>query len=203
MKTSILLTVCVTVFFLACDQETEELYQSNIQRSMIQADRADVMESNDPLTRDNHCIEIAASHLLYGIGKLEPIREKAFQDKNMENVAQQRYRIEANGSAISELFARGDTEVKLIYDARTYSLTGVITTWFYYGEKLELRLDGNAKVRYDENKMKITAKVIEATLNTDGEEFVLEQGEVSLILPLMPEGQFEVSINANAFLCAH
>lgn len=201
MKTSIFLTVCLAISFFACDQETDYLTPGDLQFSQTNSENVDVLDDNGATSQRNQCIELTTAHWLTGTGRLQPIREKAPQETNMDNISSRRYSIEASGDAMSELYARGFSALSLIYDARTYRLTGAMTTRFYYGEILELKLESDAQVRYEGNTMKITSKVTEATFKTGKGELEIENGEISFIFPLMPEGQFVININTKTTLC--
>jgi hypothetical protein len=186
MQTKLLLALFLPVLFFACDQENEILQPANL----------------DHITRRDPCFELTTSHWLTGQSTIRLVPEAAPQETLGSSAPVNRYVIEASGDAMSELYARGFSELNLIYHTGTNRLTGEMVTTFYYGEVLELTIDDEAQVKYQGEAITLQVEVKKATFTTEAEVFNLSYGEISILLPAKPEGPIQVDISTNTTLCA-
>ena len=185
MKNQLLCIISLAFSLIACEKESEFVQKADIQS----------------LSQRSECIDISTTHWLTGFGKDQPIREMATQESKGGNMLSRRYVIEASGDAMSESYARGFSELNLVYDTKTYRLSGELTTTFYYGEVLELKFDGESHVRFDGQTMNLRVSVKEAKFNTGQAILNLSYGDIHFILPSTPEGSFGIEINTNTLVC--
>jgi hypothetical protein len=201
MKTSILIATCFVMTLLACNQESDYLTKEDLQLNKGIPENDDALDVGTTTSVPTKCIELVTTHWLDGDGKFVSVREKLDYDAVPNAIIAGIYVIKAKGGAMSDAFARGFSELSLVYDPRSHKVIGTLITTFYYGETLELKIDGVAEVRNDAKTMKITAKVIYAIFKTGREDLKLDNGVINFELPIKPEGRINMQADTKSLLC--
>lgn len=157
-------------------------------------DNADAYSSRANIhTHAQQCVRVTASHWLSGSCIDQPVREVA-RESSMGRTPARRYVIEASGNAVSEVYARGLSKVSLVYNTGTRRVTGVMKTNFHYGEIMEVKFDAIARLRHDGQSIRLKVNISESLFLTEFEKINFPKGEITLVIPSEPQGQFAMQI---------
>ena len=202
MKSSFFLLIGLTLALCSCDKETEILKQPGLTHGLsLSGKDVGVVQESEQADESKNCVELYSISWLAGVASNQPVKEHVKEEYGPD-ASNKRYVIEASGDAMSEQFSRGFTQLKLTYDAKTYEVTGELTTRFEAEEELELAFDGDAQVHYEGDLMILAVNVAKAKFYADGDVFSLNYGKIVFTLPSDPQSDaVKIEVNTNAFLC--
>jgi len=201
MKTPGCISFYLVLFCLACNSKTGLVDQSDL-LSTASHNAATISSPIDLLlTRHDTCIAFTTTYWLNASGTYRADRTTASEEELGVSDLTGTYVIEASGDAISDIYARGRTEMQLILHQATQALSVEMTTHFYYGEELELMVDGVAEISSDGRSMQLRVAIGNARLHTGEAVYELDHGEITFNLPLTPEGVFTMQASAFMQVC--
>ena len=202
MKSSFFLLIGLALALCSCDKESEILNQPGRSEGLtLEGKDLDVIQESDVKPEVKNCVELYSISWLIGAGTNQPIKEHVKEEFG-PNASNDRFVIEASGDAMSEQFSRGFTKLALVYDAKTYKVTGEISTLFDNQEELVMTIDDDAQVSYEGDLMNLNLHVAEAKFSIAGEGYFLDIGKIVLTLPAKPEGDYvKAELITNALLC--
>ena len=202
MKSPFFILIGLALTLCSCDKESEILKQPGLSEGLTLSgkDVGVIQESDVALERKN-CVELYSISYLVGAGTNLPVKEHVKEEFGPD-ASNDRFVIEASGDAMSEQFSRGFTQLALVYDAKTYKVTGEVTTRFENQEELVLKIDGDTQVNYEGDLMKLVVHIADAKFTIAGEDYSLDNGKIVFALPSAPEGDYvKVEVITNALLC--
>ena len=197
-----LIGLALTLTLFSCDKETEILQKPDVSDGLsLSGKDLGVIQESEVKPESKNCVELYSISWLTGAGANLPVKEHVKEEFG-PYASNDRFVIEASGDAMSEQFSRGFTKMALVYDAKTYKVTGEVNTLFDNGEELVLVIDGDAQVSYEGDQMKLFLHGAEAKFSIAGDAYYLDFGKIVVTLPSKPEGDYvKIEVITNALLC--
>ena len=201
MKTPGYIAVYLLLCCLACTQSSlvdqSDLLSPEQRDGVIHASPIDLSSASY-----DSCMAFETTYWLNASGTYLVGETPAAEDRAGINALTGTYVIEANGDGISDIFARGQAEMQLILHEGTHSLYLRMTTQFYYGEVMEVTVDGIAETGSgDGSSTQLRIAIDSAVLRSKEHNYVIDNGQITLNLPATPEGDFCLHASAIMWLC--
>lgn len=111
------------------------------------------------------------------------------------------YVITASGDGVSELLARCTTEVAITYNSASRSISGSVTSRFYFGEVLEHKLNGIAIARQSAKECILTLDLQHGSLQEEGGTSYLDSGSMTIVIPTDLSKPFQLQLNSAGLYC--
>jgi hypothetical protein len=205
MTPKILLLLGLSLFFAACDKETDLLNQVDRPFSTALSDTdPDSPISQTDLLRGDTCIELKTTHWLIGNWNFQQVSLSSLELSHVNTQIAKRYIIAASGDAMSPEYARGFSQLDLQYDLYrngSHKITGTMVTQFYYGEIMEMTFDCHAKLGNGEQSGFLQGPVQEARLTTEAEVLGLTDGKIFFNLVFSTDNNLRIDIQTTSLLC--
>lgn len=103
------------------------------------------------------------------------------------------YLIEASGSAVSDAFGDGASMLEIVYHQATAYIKGVLNTQFNDVDVVQ-KFDGRVTIISDVNSIELNVSLNNAMVNSASKQLLLNEGAVSIVLPLLREGRTELTV---------
>jgi hypothetical protein len=206
MRNQLIFILPLALVLLACDPESDYSDLTPLDPAkainVITGDEAVTEGSESQVISRTSCMEISTTQWFKGFRSHQPLQKYTESESDMIAIPSKLITIKAKGDAISTEYARGISDLNLILTNSPNRITGNLVTHFYYGEIMELKIDGEVNVECKEKVMYLTTSVKEAKFIINGKaELGLASGEIVFILPLNPEGTFDLEVNTNTLFC--
>ena len=200
MKTRGNIAFCLLLCCLACTQS------SMVEQSdLLPPDHRDSVTHASPIdlsfASQDSCMAFETTYWLSATGIYQSGETLAAEDRPGISALTGTYVVEANGDAVSDIYARGRAEMQLVLREATHSLYMRMTTHFYYGEVLEVTVDGVAESVTEGPSTQLRIGIDSAVLRSKEQYYTLDYGHITFDLPLIAEGAFTIHASTYLRLC--